>query len=286
MVLGRIAGVKIRVNLFFLLLAIIYAGLGLGVEIAIIVASLFIHEMAHTVVALMLGVKVRDIEILPFGGQARIEDLTGLEPDIEIYIALAGPLVSLFLATLCYFICPWPNQQLVYFLIRLNLALGAFNLLPALPLDGGRIIRAALSPSQGFKKATRQAAILGQLLGTALVGAGIYLCCRNWPGINLIVIGIFLFWAARREKQYLAYAFMRFLINKKADLARMGLLASHQVVAYPQTRIARILDQAQPTHYLLVVIIDQSDNVMGILGEARLIETLLEKGPRATLQDC
>lgn len=286
MVLGRIAGVKIRVNLFFLLLAIIYALLGLGLEITIIVASLLVHEMAHTLVALLLGVKVRDIEILPFGGQARIEDFTGLEPDVEIYIALAGPLVSLFLAALCYFIFPWPNQQMVSFLIRLNLCLGAFNLLPALPLDGGRILRAALSPSRGFKKATRQAALMGQMLGTVLTGAGIYLCFRNWPGINLIVIGIFLFWAARREKLYLSYAFMRFLINKKAELARMGLLTAHQVVAHPQTRIARILDQAQPTHYLLIAIIDPADNIVGIVGEARLIEILLEKGPRATLVDC
>ena len=286
MTLGRIAGVYIRVNLIFLLLAAIYAVLGLGLEIVMIVAALFIHEMAHTLVAIMLGVKVSDIEILPFGGQARIEDFNGLEPEIEIYMALAGPLVSLFLAGLCYFLPPWADSQGGHFFCQLNLGLGVFNLLPALPLDGGRILRAATSPTLGFKKATRQAALIGQVLGTGLIGAGIYLCYRSWPGINLIVIGVFLFWAARREKKYLAYAFMRFLIHKKAELARIGLLESRQVVAYPHTRITRILDKAQPTHYLVVVIMDQTDNVVGMLGEARLIETLLDKGPRATLEDC
>jgi len=285
MTLGRIAGVYIRVNLVFLLLAAIYAGLGWALEILIIVASLFIHEMAHTAVALMLGVKVSQIEILPFGGQARVEDLIGLEPEVEIYIALAGPLVSLSLAALCYFLGQLPDKA-IQFIFQLNLGLGLFNLLPVLPLDGGRIVRAAISTTLGFKRATRYTAIMGQVLGTGLVAAGAYVCSGNLSGVNLIVIGIFLFWAARQEKQYLAYAFMRFLINKKAELARRGLLESRQVVALPPTRVTRILDQAQPTHYLLVVVMDEADNVVGMLGEARLIETLLEKGPRATLSDC
>lgn len=285
MTLGKIAGVYIRVNLFFLLLAIVYAGLGLGLEVVIIAASLFIHEMAHTVVALMMGIKVSDIEIFPFGGQARIEDFSGLEPDIEIYVALAGPLVSVSLAALSYFLSVWPGAETEFF-FKLNLGLGCFNLLPALPLDGGRILRAATSTAMGFKRATRQAAILGQVIGIALIGAGAYFSYRNISGVNLIIIGIFLVWAAHREKQYLAYAFMRFLINKKAELARAGLLESQQVVACPATRITRILDNAQPTHYLTVVVMDSSDDVVGMLGEARLIETLLEKGPHATINDC
>jgi len=286
MTLGRVGGVYIRVNLLFLLLAAVYVGLGLGLEILIILASLLIHEMAHTLVALLLGVKVSDIEILPFGGQARIEDITGLEPEIEIYIALAGPLVSLSLAALSYFLHFWPDSLAGIFLVRLNLGLGIFNLLPALPLDGGRILRAAISRSLGFKKATSYAALLGQIIGGGLIGSGIWISYQSLSGINLVLIGVFLFWAARREKKYLAYAFMRFLINKKAELARSGLLVSRQVVAYPSTRITRVLENVQPTHYLMTVVMDRGDNVVAMLGEARLIETLLEKGPRATLDDC
>lgn len=285
MTLGRVAGVYIRVNLIFLLLAILYTVMGLGLEILIIVTSLFIHEMAHTVVAMLQGVKVSDIEILPFGGQARIEDITGLEPEIEIYIALAGPLVSLSLAGLCYFLNIWPTPAGL-FLVRLNLGLGLFNLLPALPLDGGRMVRATLSGILGFKRATRYSALLGQVMGVGLIAAGIWFSRQTIGAVNLSVMGVFLFWASRREKLYLAYAFMRFLINKKAELARTGLLESRQVVARPSTLITRILDNAQPTHYLLAVVMDESDSVVGMLGEARLIETLLEKGPRATLADC
>lgn len=286
MTLGRIAGVNIRVNLIFLLLAALYACLHFELEIVIIVAALFIHEMAHTVVAIMLGVKVADIEILPFGGQARIEDFTGLDPEIEIYIALAGPLVSLFLAALSYFLPVWPGHHTIVFFMNLNLALGLFNLLPALPLDGGRILRAVLSRSQGYKKATREAAGLGQLFGLGLVAGGAYFSYTNLIGVNLIVMGFFLFWAARREQRYLAYAFMRFLIHKKEELAKSGMLSSRQVVAYPETNIRKILDNAQPTYYLMVIVMDAQHNVLGMLGETRLIETLLEKGPRATLRDC
>lgn len=213
MIVGRVAGVCIRVNLVFLLLAALYVVLGMGLEVLIIVTSLVIHEMAHALVARLLGVKVSDIEILPFGGQARMEDINGLEPEIEIYIALAGPLVSLSLAGMCYFLHIWPTPAGI-FLIRLNLGLGLFNLLPALPLDGGRIIRAAFSGHLGFKRATSYAALLGQIIGVGMVGTGTWLSLRDISAINLIILGILLLWAAHREKLYLAYAFMRFLINE------------------------------------------------------------------------
>ena len=92
---SRLLGIPIRVNPLFLLLAILYSCLGLGREIIIILAAVFLHEIAHTLVALMLGIKVAEIEILPFGGQAQIEDFTALDPSKEIYLALAGPAVSL-----------------------------------------------------------------------------------------------------------------------------------------------------------------------------------------------
>ncbi|HZK86712.1 MAG TPA: M50 family metallopeptidase, partial [Syntrophomonas sp.] len=141
MILGKVAGVRIRVNWLFLLLCAIYVYLGLGLEIMVIFASVLLHELSHTIMAAILGVKVAEIELLPFGGQARIDDFTGLDPDREIYIALAGPIFSLSISALLYFLpatFPFKTAQL----IQINLFLGVFNLLPALPLDGGRILRA------------------------------------------------------------------------------------------------------------------------------------------------
>jgi len=278
-------GIPIRVNPLFLLLAILYSCLGLGREIIIILAAVFLHEIAHTLVALMLGIKVAEIEILPFGGQAQIEDFTGLDPGKEIYLALAGPAVSLLLAGLFYFLQPYLNVDLRFF-VNINLLLGLFNLLPALPLDGGRVFRALISPLLGFKRSTKIAAFLGQLIALLLFAYGFYLSYTRFTGANYIAIGVLLFWAARREGKLLLYSFMRYLINKKAELARKGFLSCNQLVAYTYTPVKEILNAAGPSYYLVVVVLDEKHHPRGMISEVELIECYLEKGPRVSLEDC
>ncbi len=283
MKLGRVAGIGIKVNLLFLLLAIIDVCLGLGLEVLSITVSLIMHEMAHTLVAVFSGVHITEIELLPFGGQARIEDFTGLEPENEIYIALAGPLVSLTLAGFFYFL---PLVQYAKLLFTINLLLGLFNLLPALPLDGGRILRALLSIKQGYKQATQVSSHLGLLISAGLIAYGIYQAFANLNGANYIVIGVFLFWAARREQKYFAFFFMRYLVHKKAELVQKGFLPARHLASYPETPVKKVLAQSQATYYLMVVLLDREDRVIDMLSEARLIETFLTKGPQANLADC
>ena len=286
MKLGKVAGIVIKINLLFLLLAGIYVYLGMGWEVLSITVSLMMHEMAHTLVAVFSRIRITEIELLPFGGQARIEDFTGLEPENEIYIALAGPLVSLSLAGLFYFLPVLYFAPYGRLLFNINLLLGLFNLLPALPLDGGRILRAVLSVRQGYKHATQLSARLGLLTAAALTVDGMYLSVGDLIGANYIVIGFFLFWAARREQKFLVYFFMRYLVHKKAELAHKGFLPARHLASYPETPVKKILAQSQASNYLMVVLLDREDRVIDMLGEARLIETLLSKGPQANLADC
>lgn len=287
MLLGKIAGTRIRVNLFFILLCAIYTALGLGWEILFIFVSLIVHEIGHVAMALALGVKVVEIEILPFGGQAKIEDFTGLEPDREIYIALAGPAISLSLAGIFYFLRPEIASSYLPLFININLFLGVFNLCPALPMDGGRILRAFLSAKIGYKKSTARAAILGKIIALAISLYGVYLIYyQQQTGLNYLVVGMLLFWAAHRENKLLAYAFMRYLINKKSELAKNGVLPSQQVVSQKSTLLKKILESTRPTYYLVVMVVDEGDHLIGMHTEAEVIECFLEKGPGSRLQDC
>jgi stage IV sporulation protein FB len=285
MILGKVAGVRIRVNWLFLLLCAIYVYLGLGLEIMVIFASVLLHELSHTIMAAILGVKVAEIELLPFGGQARIDDFTGLDPDREIYIALAGPIFSLSIAALFYFLpaaFPFQTSQL----IQINLFLGVFNLLPALPLDGGRILRAYLSTRMGYKKATSRCAWLGKMIAGLICAYGGYLFYRQQSGANYILVAVLLFWAARREGKLLSYAFMRYLVNKKSELASKGFLTSRQVVSLEDALVKDILEATRPSYYTVVLVLDQAHHPLGLRSEAELIECLFSKGPLARLKDC
>jgi len=284
--LGKLAGVLVKVNPFFLLLCILYIYVGLAREILVVLSSVLMHEIAHGIMARMMGLKIAEIDILPFGGQAKIEDFTGLDPEKEIYVALAGPITSLCLAALFYFLPLKFDPPTLDMMAKVNLLLGCLNFLPALPLDGGRVLRALLSSHQGYKKATRTAALIGEIIGAFMIAGGAYLTWSSHTGTNFIILGVFLFWAARREASFLVYAFMRFLVHKKGELARKGFLVSRQVVSSETTTIKTILDSSQPSHYLVVVIVDQNHRIVAMRSEAELIECLFEKGPRATLQDC
>ncbi len=283
---ARIAGIDIKVNLIFLFIAVTYGFFGLLPEIIIIFASVIIHELAHTIIGLLLGIQVVEIEMFPFGGQAKIESFHGLDPANEIYTAIAGPLCSLSIAAIFYFLPLAPASEYLGLLIKLNVALGLFNLLPFLPLDGGRVLRAALSQSIGFKKATKLTALIGEIAGVFILAVGIYLTYYYFSGANLILIGIMLFWSARQEGKLLMYSFMRFLVKKKSELSNKGFLPARQMVCSPETKIKKILIETMPSYYMLVVVIDQNHGVLGILSEAELIEQLLERGPSTQANEC
>ncbi len=285
MQIGKIAGVKFRFNIFFLGLCVIYTVLGMGLEILIIVASVLIHEIAHTIMGVVLGIKVAEIELLPFGGQAKLEDFTGLDPGKEIYVALAGPLISLSMAASFYFLDLVGKYDYGSYILKINLLLGLFNLLPALPLDGGRILRSLLSPVKGFRQATSISANLGKVLAVAIAGYGGYLIYTASYGVNFILIGVLLYWAAYREKNLLMFAFMRYLVNKKGELAGKGFMAGEQIVSKQDTLIKEILHTSRPMSYMLIFVVDDNDNVISIKSEAELIEALLQKGPKTTLAD-
>lgn len=285
MILGKIAGIRVRINWLFLLLCAVYTYLGLGSEILIIFASVLLHELSHTIMAALLKVRVTEIELLPFGGQARIDDFNGLDPDREIYIALAGPIMSLSLAAFFYFL---PANLLLKssLLIQINLFLGIFNFLPALPLDGGRVLRAILSLHMGYKRATAVSANLGKAIAVLICIYGIYLFYIQQSGANYMLAGIILFWAARREGLLLSYAFMRYLVNKKSELASKGFLSSRQVVGLEEALVKSILEATRPNYYTVVLVLDQQHRPRGMISEAELIECLFSRGPLARLKDC
>jgi Zn-dependent protease len=170
--------------------------------------SIFLHELAHSFVALAKGIHVRSITLFAFGGVAQI----GREPDrplTEFQIAVAGPIASALLAVGFWLVSSLAGDQFEHvaalggWLASINLMLAIFNLVPGFPLDGGRILRAVLWHGTGsFSKATRIAAGSGQIIGYGLIVGGIWtgLVTGNWfSGLWLAFIGWFLRNAAQES---------------------------------------------------------------------------------------
>jgi len=210
--IGRVAGITIRVHASFLLLVVLLLPAGAGytasqavaelIWILVVFACVVVHELSHCVVASRYGIAVKDILLLPIGGVSEMERMPK-EPARELAIAAAGPAASLGLAGAAAAaawvtgVALWPATVLGgAFLVRLawlNLLLAGFNLLPALPLDGGRVLRAGLAWRWGRARATRWAATLGRVVAAGLVLFG--LRYDFW----LVLIGAFVYLGAGAE---------------------------------------------------------------------------------------
>ena len=178
-------GIPIRVHVSLLvflgLVAAFWGGLGGLILMVAVFGSVVLHELGHALVARAKGLPIADISLYPFGGMARMLDAprtTG----VEIGVAAAGPLVSLALGLGFWGLSALSSSSELWLMAEVNLVLGIFNLLPALPMDGGRILRALLARKLGFFKATRIAARLARWLALAMAVAGLF-----WSGWLLVI---------------------------------------------------------------------------------------------------
>ena len=231
--LGKLFGIRLELHsTFILLIAAITGFLAIFdfpslvptlVLLFFLFVSVFIHELFHSIVAISKGIKVEKITLLPIGGISLTEEIPE-KPLDEFLIAVAGPMFNFIVVVLIALLLsffpqlPWPwhiftdpaagaeelNQALLDFplfsLFWVNLVLGAFNLfVPALPLDGGRVLRSILSWRLGFSKATRIAAGVSTVLSLFLFLIGFFS-----GNIILLIIAIFIYLGAGQENEFAA----------------------------------------------------------------------------------
>ncbi|MGM0501039.1 MAG: M50 family metallopeptidase [Bacillota bacterium] len=269
---------KFKFNLLFLVVLFLFALTGLFLKATLSFAVVLLHELAHSITAKKLDVEVEEIELLPFGGVAKFRDLIELSPAVEFKVAAAGPLLNLFLAAVTILIIRYQlfaNEHLLFF-VRLNLMIGLFNLIPAFPLDGGRILRAHLSKKFGFKDATAQVLRLSKVIAVFFViiaVLGIYL---GYVNIMLIIISFFIYFVALKEGRFSHYALMQYLAKKRGSVLGAGVVKAEQLVALSETPLKDILDKLVPQSFHIIMIIDKNCNILGFVTEEKLINSLIK----------
>lgn len=248
--LGDIAGIGVYVHWSFLILPAIvgFSALGAGIASAaqsvLFVVAVFgcvaLHELGHALAARRYGINTRDITLLPIGGLARLERMPR-DPRQELVIALAGPAVNVAIAGAIYvglglaggvgtvllagglLSSPFMAQ-----LMLANIVLVVFNLLPAFPMDGGRVLRSLLALYLPYARATDIAAGIGQIMAVLLGMLGFF---SGWW--TLVFVALFVFLAARAE----------------ADMVRMPM---QPYVAGSNSAIASGPDEIAPVDVIVV----------------------------------
>lgn len=288
--IARIAGIDVFVHWTFLILLvwILWANLRSGQTlgesmtgvwfILALFTCVLLHEFGHGLMARRFGISTRNITLLPIGGVANIEKLPE-KPGQELLVAIAGPAVNVVIAGLIalgFLLAgkegnwlelgqPITGGNFMSGLLLVNLTLALFNLIPAFPMDGGRVLRAALSMKLGRATATEWAARIGQLLAIGFVFFGAFY--NFW----LIFIGIFIYLGASAEANYEA---TQSLISH----FKVGDVLMRQFTLIPATHTieeaVRLLLDGQEKDFL----VEENDQISGTITRDDLMRGLHEFG--------
>jgi stage IV sporulation protein FB len=294
--IGSIAGTAVRIHVTFVLLLAFYfiAGLAGGgiydalyitAFVVLVFACVLAHEFGHILTARAFGVETPDVTLLPIGGVARLARIPE-KPGQEFLIAIAGPLVNVAIALVLMAVTPVhlstdlfsamenPKISMIDRLALINLFIAAFNMIPAFPMDGGRVLRALLAIKLGHVRATEIAAVIGQW--AAFVFGFIGLLTLN-P--ILIFIAFFVYLAAGSEAQMVSLRAMSRDVPVTAAMVTQfaTLTANEHIDAAVQTLL-----QTSQTDF---PVIDDNHRLIGIVGRAEIIKALRERGPDAPVSD-
>jgi Zn-dependent protease/CBS domain-containing protein len=281
--IGRAFGIDLKVHWTFFLLLAFFAfvsyqrtgSLANALITALIIVALFVcvvlHEYGHSLVAQRLGIEIHDITLLPIGGVARLKSLP-TRPMDEVKIAIAGPLVNVVLAPIFFGVALLLGSspldaanilqggnslgQIFAYLGLINVALVVFNLIPAFPMDGGRVLRGLLATRLGPVRATDISSAIGQFFALAffLIGllGGNYL---------LALVGVFIFFGAGGEQQMV----------KQRELTR-GLLVSDVMGTRPRLEtvtpyhtFGQVLDSVIHGYQEDFPVVDENGNLVGMI---------------------
>jgi len=292
--IGKLFGIPIRMHLTFLLL-LFFVGISGSkyggptgtlfgiISILLIFLCVVLHEIGHSLVARHYGIVVRDIILLPIGGVSEMEEIPQ-DPKQEINISVVGPLVSFSLAVIFYILSMTLNQrasfgQLSIFkgnmianLFWINLVLGIFNLLPAFPMDGGRVLRGILATRIDSVRATKVAVGVGQVFAILLFFFGIFF--NLW----LALIAIFIYLGAEGEERMVA---MRTTLSrspvKLAMLTDIHTVSPEETLGQVLERICHSLQQDFP--------VIENEKVVGILTKEIIFSALHKHEKEARVRE-
>ncbi|HMB99334.1 MAG TPA: site-2 protease family protein [Balneolaceae bacterium] len=299
--LGKFAGIKVRIHWSFWLIIvwIIFLDISRGNDITgmmwniLFIFSLFfcvvLHEFGHALTARKFNIGTRQITLLPIGGVASLEEMPE-NPWEEFLVAIAGPLVNVGIAIILYLFIPVESfleqdpealqeslsmvnsGNFLFFLLSANILLVAFNLIPAFPMDGGRVLRALLSTKLDRVKATQAASLLGQMLAFFFFIIGLLY------NPILILIAIFVWFGAQGEN---------------VMIQQMSLLKDHEVREAMMTDFTELNPDSTVDDVVDLIIagterdfvVTENGKVRGIVKHSDINDVLRNRGKNVSVRE-
>lgn len=276
-------GSRFRIHILLIPITLAAAMGGYGPLFLVSWLSALGHELAHIQAARRLAIPVAGISLLPFGVCARLKTSIVEEPTHEILMALAGPAFSLALALGLFLAYQKFPISLLHYAAAANLALAALNLLPCLPLDGGRVLRAMLTLGSDALTAWRITLRVSRLATLFLLAASAWLLLTSAFNFSLILIGAFLLGNLYSEERSLSRQAVWELLYYKDKLGPERLHRTKFFSARQDLPARRLLRKLSYHQYCIIKVIDDDGKIVKTLTEGEILTALLRRGIRISL---
>ena len=293
--IARIAGIEVRIHVTFLLflawIGFTYyqvGGSAAAAEGVLFILALFgcvlLHEFGHALAARAFGIRTPDITLLPIGGVARLQRMPD-KPWQELAVAVAGPLVNVVIAAVLIFVLgrraefqylqhlEQPGIEMFAKLASVNISLVLFNLIPAFPMDGGRVLRSLLAMALPYSRATQIAAWIGQALAFVFGFVGLF------TNPMLIFIAFFIFLGAQQE------AAMAQMKDLSLNLPVSEAMVTHLMRLPHDATLDDAVEALLRTSQHEFPVVDDADRLLGVLTRDDMIAALKRHGSAMPVVD-
>ena len=270
-------GIRIRLHILSPLIFLLLSAFSGVREAVSMLTVLSVHELSHLLAAVLLHVRVDEIELMPYGAAIRLNNLWETHPLKLIAISLAGPFANLIVsAFLSLFLTLVPAHQALYIpLIKNGAALAFINLIPALPLDGGRCLSALLSLKTGMAKAVNAGVVLGRIFSLLLFASAL-LSFFRYEKLPLfpILCAIYIFSSGTQEKRHAQGAALRAkLLRSRTENAvsrAAVILSDRSVPVYEAVKFV------YPDERAIYAVTDEAGRIVSVLSNSRIASALIE----------
>ena len=279
MIKFRLGALTVRVYVVLIVMLGLDILSGGANEAAMLVVALMLHELSHALMARALKIQVVELELMPFGGAMRLENAWGLRPMQMTLVALSGPVMNAVLLIGCVVAIRagvyWPNLLPPF--ARANAMLLMFNLLPALPLDGGRVLCGLLGRRLNQARAARIGVIMGRVLAGLILGLAVLGFVElGRVNLSLVACAVFLLVSGGRERIAAVSGSLLSLIDRQNELSDEGALPVRWLAASVDTSLRQTIAQMSPRALHRVAVYDADLKLKGVVEEEQLLGAALD----------
>ncbi len=273
----RLQHITIRINVLTIPIYIIAIISSFTAQYFITVGFIFAHELGHLVVAFILGARVYCFRILPVGVSASINDCSCKKFD-KLFIYSAGPSVNIVFAIIIYILCARQFIPIEFTAgVYINIWLAFFNLLPILPLDGGKIAMEVLSDYSGLFKASKHMNIITVILSVITIILGLVILKNTLYNASLVIVGIYILLGKREIRKETALMNIKNLLFRRSRVLKQRIYPIREIAVMKDVKLSEVvkaMDYANMFHK--VNVLDENLRITKVISEQEILDAIVK----------